>query len=122
MFDFIIILASLTAGVSTLMILIGYITHLSMVKSKGNYGKGDFNLFKKNFFKYDLKRDEIWKTSWFDRESDSKYHADIIMFDGKGMYMENPYEYFKVLIFMSQMYIIDKKIEKQNEIDWYKED
>jgi len=81
-------------------ILFDYGSHISMTKSRKKYGRASYKIFMEEFCRRNWKQDHIFKTSLFDSETDSQLHAYIIEFDGIGMIMKNPIEYFRMRLFV----------------------
>lgn len=74
------------------------IIHISQTKEFTDiYGYGNYLVFKKEFEKYKWSYDKNWKSSLFDYDTDSKLHAGIIKFNGKGMLLWNPIDLIRAL-------------------------
>ena len=60
--------------------------HIDMVKSNcKEYGYGTYDKFVENFKKYELTEMDYFRGSFENYHNDSKFHASIIKFNGKGM-------------------------------------
>lgn len=78
----------------TIILLIPWQVHREMVvESTPSFGNGDFDTFIREFYKYDKWRfDDRWGGSYFGEHGINgigyKIHADIIMFENKGMILD----------------------------------
>lgn len=74
-----------------------YKVHVYMTKTSTiNSGRADFKTFKKHFDSFDWVDSKMYKESLFDRnDKATKIHANIFMFNGKGMVMKNHIAYNK---------------------------
>lgn len=85
-------------------------THLDMTKDYSKvYGKANYKKFIEEFEKIDWNRDDWFENSYFHYESDSKIHANIYKFNGKGMLMRTPYDYYRVYRYLKN---------KRNTVNW----
>lgn len=90
-----------------------WLTHVEMVKTNTEcYGKANYKIFLKKFNELDGKWDRKgWNSSLFyipiksnrfyDFDRKSEFHANIIMFDGKGMIL-NPIDFIRAKIYVKK--------------------
>ena len=77
--------------------------HKKMVKDcTDSYGRAGYKKFIQEFEKVEWKIDPYCKESLVSDSYMDKFHADIIMFNGKGMMINNPFSYFKVKRYVNQ--------------------
>lgn len=86
----------------TIIAIICWGVHISMVKCEtSNWGWGSIKNFKKEFNKYTNWSNEDWGGhSLWDRKSNCKIHADIVLFNGIGMIMRTPIDYLLMHLFL----------------------
>lgn len=95
---------------------IEWCTHKDMVKTcTSAYGYGTYEDFKREFAKIDWKHNAMFTNSLFDHSNDSKCHASIIQFNGKGMIIKDPFSYLQVRMLIRQA-VID--VQNKNLVDW----
>jgi len=82
---------------AALMCWINFIIHKSMTRENSKkQAVGTYWDFLYQFNQQEWENDNVWESSFFNRETDSKYHASIIKFNGVGMIMKNTLHYFLV--------------------------
>ncbi|MGM0409113.1 MAG: hypothetical protein ACQEQF_00005 [Bacillota bacterium] len=109
-----VLLVSLIAA-SIILIILDWLTHISMVRNNTEkYGWSNFNKFKEKFEEYNMieYEDELFNGSYIrykNRYEDfCKVHADIIMFDNKGMIL-GFISYIKFKLFIMKIKSNSKK-------------
>jgi len=101
--------------VMTALTLINWSIHRSMVKNSTNkYGVANYKKFLEEFNKVEWTLSEWFNGSLFS-ESNDKYHAQIIAFNGKGMIISNPISYLLVILYV-KIYI-KKNFEDNRKIN-----
>lgn len=105
-----------------------WLTHVEMVKiNTGYYEKANYKYFKEKFNELDGKWDRKgWNSSLFyipiksnrfyDFDRKSEFHANIIMFDGKGMIL-NPIDLIRAKIYVKK-YIKKHFIRNNVKVKW----
>jgi hypothetical protein len=94
-----------------IIITIGWAVHVSMTKTNSReWGWGGYYDFIREFKKYKWDtEDGLYKGSYWDRNNNCKYHAQIIKINGIGMIIRNPFEYMLVVLFMRRYAKLHKK-------------
>ena len=100
-------------------------THKSMMEDDlgakyNKYGTADFSRFKEEFKKYDWMFNRKYKKSLFGKNRNTRIHAGRIIFEGKGMLIENWREYRKVREFVQNY--IENNFEDEIKKDGFDED
>lgn len=86
--------------------------HMEMTKENSKVcGKGNYKKFIEEFEKINWIEGTLYKNSYFDYGSDSEIHANIFRFNGIGMIMKTPWDYWIV-----RKYLDNKKVSH----DWDK--
>lgn len=81
--------------------LVYYTTHIDMTKSRTKiYGYGTYSKFLREFNKYNWQQGDYFESSLFDGKNNCQIHASIIEFDGIGMIMRTPLDYFLAVMFV----------------------
>jgi len=83
-------------------------------------GKGNYKLFKAYFFKCELKLVGRGNDGWISRKTDSRCRVGTIIFEGKGMIINNPYDWLRILFFMFKMRRDHIKRDNKHDYDWNK--
>lgn len=95
-------------------------THIEMTEKQGvDYGWGSFADFKREFDKYEWDS-RGWKESGWDRENNSEFHASIVVFNGKGMLLKSPIDWYKASSYAKnhiKSKIVDNRVRNY---DWSK--
>lgn len=116
MIAFIFLVTTFTATVLIVGGMITYVeygTHIDQVKQFTKpYGKASYNAFVEEFEKHSWQQSNVFKNSLFDYPNNSEIHASIIKFNGVGMIMKSPIEYWKMWYYMRQ-YFKNKNIVKE---------
>lgn len=79
------------------------------------WGYGSFKVFFENFKKIEWEYKDSWSSSRFSYPTDSKIHAGIIKFNGKGMVISY-FSYWKFLWF--EHFVLDKSRGRKNKKLW----
>lgn len=92
--------------------------HTEMTKENTNiHGKSNYKKFIMEFEKVEWITDDNYKSSYFNSKINSEIHADIFKFNGIGMIMKTPYDYWMVRKYLRN---VEKKRNAKLEFDWDK--
>lgn len=96
---------------------INWDVHKDMVRSSTEfYDKAGYKRFVEEFNKVDWLPNLYFKGSLQSKDSKNKYHASIIMFNGKGMIVNNPVSYFRVVRYVNRY--IEKEFGVWHTKEW----
>jgi len=108
----IFVLLGIALLIFTIVILVNWSCHKEMItiNSSNNYtyGRSNFKKFKEEFDKIEWVYNKRYSDSLFNKSCDSECHANIILFNNKGMIL-GPISFFR-----SQLYVrkIIKSLKK----------
>lgn len=97
----------------SLILIVGWLTHISMVQGETDikcYGWATFGKFLEQFHKYNWDNENWRGYSLWDRKNYCEIHANIVYFEKIGMIMRTPIDYFMMVFYI-------RKYFKENNIN-----